>query len=172
MPSGGLLPLIPGTPPAVYLQTALPSSKMWFWWEISSETHCVWSCSLCTANTLKLHFLELPLHRSQLLAWGSHSFPSSAFQALSFAIWLCGSQCRVSPASLSFTHLCFYSSCESLGKKKKNLFFLNSPKWEQPARHGSPDCALYTYAEKSCVFTDDKQAVFSRFLLGIGLVLT
>lgn len=58
------------------------------------------------------------------------------------------------------------------GKKKKNLFFLNSPKWEQPARHGSPDCALYTYAEKSCVFTDDKQAVFSRFLLGIGLVLT
>ena len=26
---------------------------------------------------------------------------------------------------------------------------------------------MYTYAEKSCVFTNDKQAVFSKFLLGI-----
>ena len=30
-----------------------------------------------------------------------------------------------------------------------------------------PDCTLYMYAEKSCVFTNDKQAVFSKFLLGI-----
>ena len=98
--------------------------------------------------------LELPLHRSQLLTQGSQLVPQLCIPGLGFC-------------SLALLPSVRCESCKSLFYSSLLLFFLNSPKCEQPASHGSPDCVLYTYAEKSCVSTNDKQAVFSKFLLGI-----
>ena len=80
--------------------------------------------------------LELPRHRSQLLAWGSQLFPQLCAPGLEFCnlALLHSVQCE-SCKSFFYSSLLLFFLWKFVGKKKTQqiLFFLNSPKWEQQA---------------------------------------